>query len=183
LPTAASVLPDEAPLTTCTNMQPARPANICFMNPPPKCPCNWFGTSTKMICPNCPEVITRPRSVQTVMRSHNLLPAVEAIEQALPIPSRLPIHHPNPDLFHALKCAQHPSVADRAGLPITGPCEGLLPPCALRVNVLFSTVAKLLASRHTCPSLWRHAPRRTMRTFASRFSFLSILPPHQVRAS
>ncbi|KAG9845128.1 hypothetical protein KCU98_g7003, partial [Aureobasidium melanogenum] len=53
------------------------------------CLCTWFGTTKKKTCPNCREVITQPPAPSYViremtnifMRSHNLLPDGEAIEQ------------------------------------------------------------------------------------------------------
>ncbi|KAG9640074.1 hypothetical protein KCU77_g8084, partial [Aureobasidium melanogenum] len=53
------------------------------------CLCTWFGTTKKKTCPNCREVITQPPApsyviremINIFIRSHNLLPDGEAIEQ------------------------------------------------------------------------------------------------------
>ncbi|KAK6004971.1 hypothetical protein QM012_007750 [Aureobasidium pullulans] len=53
------------------------------------CLCTWFGTTKKKTCPNCREVITQPPApsyviremINIFLRSHNLLPDGEAIEQ------------------------------------------------------------------------------------------------------
>lgn len=53
------------------------------------CLCTWFGTSKKKTCPGCRVVITQPPApsyviremINIFMRSHNLLPDGEAIEQ------------------------------------------------------------------------------------------------------
>ncbi|KAH0279404.1 hypothetical protein KCU91_g1757, partial [Aureobasidium melanogenum] len=53
------------------------------------CLCTWFGTTKKKTCPNCREVITQPPApsyviremINIFMRSHNILPDGEAIEQ------------------------------------------------------------------------------------------------------